>query len=512
MGDTGGNSMTEDVNAAFNSGDMTWVMVAACMVWLMVPGIGIFYAGLARKKHAITLVWEGFAVMALVSFEWFFWGYSFVFSHEAGDIFGKLDNFSLMKVLAAPSVGSSSVPDIVFAFFQGQFACVFGILVLGGAHERARLGPLLLYTFLIQVLVYNFVAEWTWNPKGWLSQLGALDYAGGGPVHLASGSSALAYALVCGRRKDPASANTTPQYKPGSMLLVALGTLFLWFGWFGFNGGSAGNATIRAWYSIFNTNLAASVGALVWMLMDYVKVRKWSMVGICSGAVAGLVGITPAAGFVPVYTAVAIGAITAAAANLGGYVKYWIRIDDGLDVFSIHGIGGAVGSICTSLFAADYIARLDGSTEIPGGWMSHHYVQLPYQLAAIGSIFGWAFTVSALILLLMQYTPFVNRYLHIRMSEEDELRGSDMAQLAEYGMLYEIKSHAGNQEGLFAMGTHDPNSPMDDTYNYREASSDHSTPPTSKSEVPKPETHENALRPEVSPVTVSEGPVHPYAE
>lgn len=502
MANTGGDSLTTDINAPYNTGDMTWVMVAACMVWVMVPGIGLFYAGLARKKHAITLVWEGFAVMALVSFEWFFWGYSFVFSHEAGLIYGKLDNFAFMKVLAYPSVGSANVPDIVFGFFQGQFACVFGILVLGGAHERARLGPLLVYTFVIQVLVYDFVAEWTWNSAGWLAQLGALDYAGGGPVHLASGTSALAYALICGRRRDPASQDVTPHYKPGSMLLVALGTLFLWFGWFGFNGGSAGNATIRSWYSIMNTNLAASTGALVWLFMDYVKVRKWSTVGMCSGAVAGLVGITPAAGFVPVYTAPAIGAITAAAANLGGYVKYLIKIDDGLDVFSIHGIGGAVGSICTGLFAADYVARMDGELEA-SGWISHHYVQLPYQLAAIGSVFAWSFTISSLVLCVMQYTPFLNRYLHIRMSEEDELAGSDMAQLAEYGMLYEIKStnpHV-QEEGIFALGTHDPNSPIaDDTYNYKDAAQSPSTEPKDDST--------SGLKPEVSPVSER---AHPYA-
>lgn len=460
MGSWGGDSLTQDLNVGYNEADTTWVMIAGCLVWLMIPGIGIFYAGLARKKHAITLVWEGMAVLCVVFFQWFFWGYSFTFSHEAGTFWGKLDNFALMKVLAEPSVGSSAVPDIVFMFFQGQFACVTAIILVGGAHERARLGPLLVFVFIWITIVYCPIAEWTWNPSGWLSKLGALDFAGGGPVHMSSGVGALAYSLICGKRKDPAALDKVPMYKPGSMLLVVIGTIFLWFGWFGFNGGSTGNASLRSWYAIANTNLAAVVGGLVWMFIDFAKTRKWSTVAICSGALAGLVGITPAAGFVPIYTAVAIGATTAAICNFAGYLKYYIQIDDGLDVFSIHGIGGAVGSILTSFFAADYISHLDGST-IAKGWMNHHFVQLPYQLAAIGAVYGWSFVVTSLLLLIMNYIP----YMKLRMSEEDEMLGSDMAQLAEYGMLYE--SNSNGNEGLFAMGTRTNYEGFNDVYQYR---------------------------------------------
>lgn len=459
MGNWGGDSLNDNVNLQYNEADTTWVMVAACLVWLMIPGIGIFYAGLARKKHAITLVWESMAILSLVFFQWFFWGYSFVFSHEAGTFWGKLDNFCLMKVLAYPSVGSSSVPDIVFCFFQGQFACVTGIILVGGAHERARLAPLLVFMFIWITIVYCPIAEWTWNPEGWLAQLGALDFAGGGPVHMSSGVGALAYSLICGKRKDPAARDKVPHYKPGSMLLVVIGTVFLWFGWFGFNGGSTGNATIRSWYAICNTNLAAVVGALVWLFIDFAKTRKWSTVGLCSGALAGLVGITPAAGFVPIYTSVAIGAVTAAICNAAGYIKFWIQIDDGLDVFSIHGIGGAVGSILTSFFAADYISHLDGST-IAKGWMNHHFVQLPYQLAAIGATYGWSFVVTSLLLLIMNRVP----YMHLRMSEEEEMLGSDKAQLAEFGMFYEDSE---TPEGLFAMGTRNNYEGLQDAYDYR---------------------------------------------
>lgn len=485
MGAFGGNSTGQDLNEPYDRGDTVWVVVAGLLVWLMIPGIGFFYAGLSRKKHALSLVWASMMTVALVTFQWFFWGYTFVFSHKAGDFWGKINNFSLMKVLADPSVGSDSVPDIVYCLFQGMFACVTGIIMLGGAHERARLGPMMLFLFIWITIVYCPIAEWTWNTEGWLASLGALDFAGGGPVHMASGIGALAYALICGKRKDPVTDDRNPVYKPGSVLLVVFGTIFLWFGWFGFNGGSTGNATIRSWYAIVNTNVAASTAALVWLFIDYARFRKWSTVGMCSGAIAGLVGITPAAGFVPVWTSVAIGAVTAACCNAATLLKFLIRIDDGLDVFALHGVGGAVGSICTSLFAANYVFSLDGvGSGGPLGWFDHHYVQLPYQLAAIGSVYGWSFVVTSLILVIMNYTPILSKWTHIRMTEEDELVGSDRAQLQEYEAMFE-------GEGIFSMGTIQRKEAYPDAYDYRRKSRASSgisalEPPTDVQQDPRP--------------------------
>lgn len=464
MGAFGGDSLHEDLNAQYDRGDMVWVVVAGLLVWLMIPGIGFFYAGLSRKKHALSLVWASIMTAALVSFQWFFWGYSFVFSHSAGDFWGHINNFSLIRVLADPSVGSTNVPDIVFCLFQGMFACVTGIIMLGGAHERARLGPMMLFLFIWITIVYCPIAEWTWNSEGWLAQLGALDFAGGGPVHMSSGVGALAYALICGKRKDPVTSDPSPVYKPGSILLVVFGTIFLWFGWFGFNGGSTGNASIRSWYAIVNTNVAASTAALIWMFIDYVRFRKWSTVGLCSGAIAGLVGITPAAGFVPVWTSVAIGAVTAAICNAATLLKFLIRIDDGLDVFALHGVGGAVGSICTALFAAEYVFSLDGvGGDGPLGWMDHHYVQLPYQLAAIGSVYGWSFVVTSLVLVIMNYTPYLKKWTHIRMNDEDEQLGSDRAQLNESDAMFE-------GEEILAMGTLQRKEGYPDAYDHRRKS------------------------------------------
>ncbi len=426
---TGGDSTKVDLNSRYDLADLVWVMTSGVLVWIMIPGIGLLYSGLARKKHALSLLWASIMAASLVSFQWFFWGYSLVFAHDASVFLGTLDNFCLKKVLGAPSVGSTLVPDIVFCFFQGMFASVTGILVIGGACERARLGPMMVFLFIWMTVVYCPIAEWTWNAKGWLFTLGALDFAGGGPVHMSSGAGALAYALFAGKRHDPTTSKGMPKYKPHSVTSVVFGTIFLWFGWFGFNGGSSGNATIRGFYAALNTNLAAACGALAWMFLDYYRSgKKWTTVGMCSGAIAGLVGITPAAGFVPVFFAVPIGVLTAIACNFAVDLKKVIHIDDGMDVFALHGIGGFVGSTLTGLFAADYVAALDGSTVIAGGWLNHHYKQLGYQLAASTSTLAWSFTVSSIILFAMNKIP----YLKLRLSEDEQHLGTDFVEIGEF--------------------------------------------------------------------------------
>lgn len=298
---TGGDVMKYDLNQPYDKADMVWVATSGCLVFFMVvPGIGLLYSGLARKKHALSLIWASVMCSCLVVFEWFFWGYSLTFSHDVkSGMIGSLQFFGMMDVLGAPS-SVSSVPDILFCFFQMMFAMVTGALMLGGACERARLGPMMLFLFLWMTLVYNFVACWTWNAEGWLAKLGALDFAGGGPVHQASGISALAYALILGKRNDP-TVTALPKYKPHSVSSIVLGTVFLWFGWLGFNGGSGGTATIKAWYACMNTMLAAATAGLTWLFVDYFRCgRRWTTAGMCMGVIAGLVGITPAAGFVPI--------------------------------------------------------------------------------------------------------------------------------------------------------------------------------------------------------------------
>lgn len=430
---TGGNSLNTDLNKPFDKADMAWIMVAGSFVWLMVPGIGLLYSGLSRKKHALSLLWASIMTVAVVTFQWYWWGYSLVFSHttRGHGFLGTLQFFGFKNVLGAPSA-ATTVPDILFAWFQGMFAMTTGILMVGGACERARLFPMMVFLFLFITIVYCPIACWTWNPSGWLAKLGALDYAGGGPVHICSGHGALIYALILGKRNDPLTKNGMPKYKPHSVTSVVLGTVLTWVGWIGgFNPGSAGNATIRAWYSAFSTNLAASCGALTWMFIDYFRCgHKWTTVGLCSGAIAGLVGITPAAGFVPLWASVIIGIVTAAGCNLAVDIKHILRIDDGLDVYSLHGVGGCIGSVMTGIFAADYINALAGveGAPISGGWINHHWKQVGYQLAALCSTVAWTCVVTACLLLIMDRIPF----LRLRLRPEEEELGTDEAQIGEF--------------------------------------------------------------------------------
>jgi len=264
---------------------------------------------------------------------------------------------------------------------------------MGGTLERGALGPSLFFIFIWSTIVYNPVACWTWNPNGWIFTMGGLDFAGGGPVHISSGAAALAYSFIIGRRRDRSGqiSPKVPMYRPHDVTMVVLGIVMLWFGWFGFNGGSSLNSSLRSTYAATNTNIAASCGLLTWVLIDYYYTRKWSAVAAASGALAGLVGnpflffaysgITPACGYVPVWSAVPIGVITAFLCNYSTKLKFYMNCDDGLDAFGLHGVGGYIGSILTGFFAADYVAATDGATVIPGGWVNQNWVQLGYQLA-----------------------------------------------------------------------------------------------------------------------------------
>ncbi|KAF3937742.1 hypothetical protein ABW19_dt0203737 [Dactylella cylindrospora] len=439
-GDSNNVTIAEAMNAQYDRGDLAWILTAAVLVWLMIPGVGLLYAGLSRRHSSAAQLWQSLVAIGVVTFQWFFWGYSLTFSHSANVFIGDLTNFGSMKVLGAPSVGSSLLPDIIFYFFQLVFACVTGVLMLGGAVERGRLLPSMIFLFIWTTIVYDPIACWTWNGAGWLFKLGSLDFAGGGPVHMSSGAGALAYAFVVGRRQGEFGGKM-PTYKAGNVFFVALGTVFLWFGWFGFNGGSALNMTIRSIYAAVNTNLSASCGAMTFCIIDYFrKGRKWSIVSLCSGAIAGLVGITPACGFVPIYTAVPIGVLSATACNFAFDLKHLLKIDDGLDVFALHGVGGFVGNVLTGLFAADYVAALDGFSVIPGGWFNQNYVQLGYQLAGCCAILGYSFTVTSIILFIMDKIPG----LDLRIPGEHEHKGLDDydvgEMLLEYGLMEVIEA------------------------------------------------------------------------
>lgn len=415
----------------YNLGDMAWVITATALVWLMIPGVGFLYAGLLRRKNALSMLWMSMVMIAIVSFEWFFWGFSLAFSETSGNAYiGDLKYFGLKGVLEKPSIGSTRIPSLLFCLYQGMFAAITPVLALGAIAERARLGPVMIFTFMWTTIVYNPLAYWTWNASGWSFVMGGLDFAGGTPVHISSGTAALALSIYLGKRRGYGTERLA--YKPHNVTYVILGTVFLWVGWFGFNGGSALSANLRAVQACIVTNLAASVGGLTWMFWDYRLEKKWSAVGFCSGAIAGLVAITPASGFVGSPAAVLFGFMAGTCCNFATQLKYVFGYDDTLDIFASHGIGGMVGNILTALFAQASVAAFDGLTEIPGGWIDHNYIQLGYQLADSVAGFAYTLVMTTVICWILHFIPFCR----LRTDEESEILGMDDAEMGEFAYDY----------------------------------------------------------------------------
>ncbi|KAG0359087.1 hypothetical protein BG005_001395 [Podila minutissima] len=410
------------IGSQYQSGDIAWTLASTALVWLMIPGIGYFYSGMARSKNALSLIMLSCCSVAVVSFQWFLFGYSLAFSKSGTSFIGNFENAFFRNVLDQPSVGSSKIPDIVFMLFQGMFAALTPALAIGAAAERGRILPTLVFIFLWTTFVYDFIACWTWSANGWSFVMGGLDFAGGTPVHISSGAAALAYAIVLGKRSGDQK-----DFRPHSMSNVVIGTCFIWFGWFGFNGGSALSANLRAAMACVVTNLAASVGGITWVLLDYRHDRKLSVLGFCSGAVAGLVSITPGSGYVSPASSVAIGFLGACACNMAVRLKHYLKYDDAFDVFAVHGVGGIVGNLLTGIFAQSWVAALDGTTVIKGGWLDGHWMQLAYQLADSAAGMGWSFVVTYLILVIMNKIPG----LTLRAKAANEHRGLDLAELGE---------------------------------------------------------------------------------
>ncbi|KIK03145.1 hypothetical protein K443DRAFT_676993 [Laccaria amethystina LaAM-08-1] len=414
----------------YNPGDIAWVLASTALVWIMIPGVGYFYSGLLRRKNALSMIYLSMMTLAVVSFQWFFWGFSLAFSGTASRFIGDLKHFGMKGVLGEPSIGSARIPSIVFCVYQLMFAAITPMIAVGGFAERAALGPIIVFVFIWSTIVYDPIACWTWNSNGWVFVLGGLDFAGGTPVHISSGTAALAISVYLGKRRGYGTEALA--YKPHNTTYVVLGTVFLWFGWFGFNGGSALSANLRAAQACVVTNLAASVGGLTWMLWDYRIEKKWSAVGFCSGAVAGLVAITPGSGFVGSPAAVLFGVMAGTVCNFATQLKFLAGYDDSLDIFASHAIGGVVGNILTALFAQASVAGFDGITVIPGGWLDHHYVQLAIHLADSSSGIGYSFVVTTIILWVMHYIPG----LRMRVSEETEIVGIDECEMGEFAYDY----------------------------------------------------------------------------
>ncbi|KAK8056802.1 ammonium transporter [Apiospora rasikravindrae] len=429
-GEQGGDPIKDNLNIWYESGDIGWMITATALVLLMIPGVGFFYSGLARRKSALSLIWLSIMATAVSSFQWFFWGYSLTFSHTAGPYIGNLANFGFKDVLAQPSVGSDRIPDMLFAIYQGMFSAITVALATGAVAERGRMLPCVIFMFIWATVIYDPIACWTWNPSGWSNKMGGLDFAGGTPVHIASGAAALAYSMMLGKRRGHGTHELN--YRPHNVTHIVIGTVFLWVGWFGFNAGSALSANLRAVMAAFVTNLAACVGGMTWCILDYRLERKWSTVGFCSGVVAGLVAITPGSGYVPSWAAVPYGILGAGFANYATKLKFLVGIDDALDIFAVHGIGGLVGNILTACFARADIAHLDNIQVIEGGWLNQHWIQLAYQLADSFAGGTYSFVGTCFILFILNLIPG----LQLRATEDAEILGIDDAEIGEFAYDY----------------------------------------------------------------------------
>ncbi|PLC02004.1 ammonia channel protein [Variovorax sp. RO1] len=402
--------------ASLNAADTAWMMTSTALVLLMtLPGIALFYAGMVRRKNVLATMAGVVAIAAVVSLTWFALGYSLAFT-PGWPWLGNLSRigfsgFEYLKDAGQVAVShvAPNVPESVYAMFQLSFAIITTALVLGAFVERMRFSALLWFALLWSVLVYAPVAHWVWEPGGWLAQMGALDFAGGSVVHVNAGIAG----LVCAYALGPRRGYGREAFEPYSLALTMTGAGLLWVGWFGFNAGSAVAADGRAGLAMLVTHIAAAAGALSWMIGEWIVRRSPSLLGLCSGLVAGLVAITPAAGFVTPLAALAIGAIAGLACYWGATgLKHLLGADDSLDVFGVHGIGGIVGALLTGVFADP---RISGAT---GNVLT--------QAIAVGSVAIYSATGTAIVLFL------VHVLVGLRVDPESELVGLDLAQHKEH--------------------------------------------------------------------------------
>ncbi|MDD4483566.1 MAG: ammonium transporter [Methanoregula sp.] len=397
-----------------DSGAIAWVLASTALVMIMTPGVGFFYGGLVRKKNFIDMITLSFVAFALVSVQWVLIGYSLAFGPDVGGFIGNLQYLGLNGVsMSEPGPYSTLIPGMLYMVFQLVFATVTMAIVTSGFAERIKFSSYLVFALLWTTIVYDPLAHWVWG-GGWTSQFGAIDFAGGTVVHISSGFAALALALVIGKRVGFGKYAMEPANIPWSIL----GAVLLWFGWFGFNAGSAVAANGLAVQAFVTTNTATATAALVWMLVSWAYGGKPSSLGIASGAVAGLVAITPAAGYVSVLASIVIGAV--AGAMCYG-VMLWRQgkgIDESLDAWAIHGMGGLWGAIATGIFAS---AAVNGAS----GLLEGNVHQFIAQIVGAGAAVIYAFVVTYILAVI------VDKAMGLRVSEEEEYVGLDISQHGE---------------------------------------------------------------------------------
>jgi Amt family ammonium transporter len=403
-------AFADGTTPTINSGDTAWLLVSSAMVLLMTPALAFFYGGMVRNKNVVATIMQSFIACAVVTVAWFVCGYTMAFGPSMGGMVGGFDWAFLNGVGTVPNADyGATVPHSLFMIFQCMFAIITPALISGAFAERMKFNAYLAFIVAWSILIYAPLAHWVWGVGGMLRTQGALDFAGGLVVHLSAGASALAAALAIGKRSDYGKADNTPSNIP----LVVVGTGMLWFGWFGFNGGSAIGSNELATTALTNTHFAAAAATLSWMLVDWFFKGKPSLLGCCIGAVVGLIAVTPASGFVSTQSALFIGLVAGAAANFVAVWRAKSQIDDSLDVFACHGVGGAIGVLMTGLFASKAInaAGADGSGEL-----------FFTQLKSVGIVGVFCFVGTFVIL------KAINALIGLRPNQSDEQRGLDASE------------------------------------------------------------------------------------
>jgi Amt family ammonium transporter len=415
------NSAIYAKEVGMNTGDTAWVLTSAALVMLMTPALAFFYGGLVRRKNVLSTIMHSFFILALISVQWVLWGYSLSFGPDVGGIIGNLDWLGFNGVGGEPNADyAATIPHQAFAIFQMMFAIITPALITGAFAERKRFKAFVIFTLVWATLVYAPVAHWVWSKGGWLSilnpnGLGALDFAGGTVVHISSGFSALIVAFVLGRRRD-----TEGETDPHDLPMTVLGAGLLWFGWFGFNAGSALGANALATNAFLVTNTAAAMGALTWMTVAWIHKGHPSVLGAAAGAVSGLVAITPASGFVGPSAAILIGLGAGIFCYAAVQLVKRARVDDALDVWGVHGIGGVWGALATGIFANTAI-----NSAGKDGLLNGRPEQLLVQIVAVAAVIVYSCVVTFVIL------RVINLFVGLRVPEKEEVLGLDVTQHGE---------------------------------------------------------------------------------
>ncbi len=399
-----------------DTGDTAWVLASAALVMLMVPAVGLFYGGMVRKKNALSTIMFSFAILALISVQWVLFGYSLAFGPDIGGIIGGLDWLGLSGVGQTPNADyAATIPALAFMIFQAMFAIITVALITGAFVERIKFSAFMVFALLWATFVYDPTAHWVWGTGGWLRTMGVLDFAGGTVVHVSAGVSAVAVAMVIGARKGFGK----HPMEPHSIPMTILGAILLWFGWFGFNAGSAVTSGGLSASAFVVTNTAGASAALVWMLLSWYH-KKPSVLGTATGGVVGLATITPASGFVTPLAAIAIGGVAAVISYYAMLFRMRQNIDESLDVWACHGIGGAWGVIATGIFATTLVNPAGAN-----GLLYGNAGLLVIQITAVGVIWIYSFVVTYII------AKVIDATMGLRVDENEEAIGLDIAQHAE---------------------------------------------------------------------------------